>query len=60
MLFGRVDWATMEESVNGVIVFDGSVWSPEELGLLKELIELYVENDRVVRIEGWLEGRVFI
>jgi len=50
----------MEESVNGVIVFDGSVWSPEELGLLKELIELYVENDRVVRIEGWLEGRVFI
>ncbi len=59
MLFGQVDWAPVEESINGVIVFDGSVWPPEELGLLKEPIKLYVENGRVVRIEGGREARIF-
>lgn len=59
MLFGQVDWAPIEESINGVIVFDGSVWPPEELGLLKEPIRLYVENGRVVKVEGGREARIF-
>ncbi len=59
MLFGQVDWAPIEESINGVIVFDGSVWPPEELGLLKEPIRLYVENGRVVRIKGGREAKIF-
>lgn len=59
MLFGQVDWAPIEESINGVIVFDGSVWPPAELGVLREPIKLYVENGRVVRIEGGIEARVF-
>lgn len=59
MLFGQVDWAPIEESINGIIVFDGSVWPPEELGLLKEPIRLYVEEGRVVKIEGGREARIF-
>lgn len=59
MLFGQVDWAPVEESINGVLVFDGSVWPPEELGLLKNPIKLYVKEGIVRRVEGGLEARIF-
>lgn len=59
MLFGQVDWAPIEESVNGRIVFDGSIWPPHELGLLKEPIALDVENGRIVKISGGVEARIF-
>jgi len=59
MLVGQVDWAPIEESINGVIVFDGSVWPPEELGLLDNPIRLHVEAGRVVGVEGGREARIF-
>ncbi len=59
MLFGQVDWAPVEESINGVITFDGSVWPPPELGLLNEPIKLYVREGKVYRIEGGAEARIF-
>jgi leucyl aminopeptidase (aminopeptidase T) len=37
-------------SVNGIIVFDGSVVPP--IGLVKEPVKLHVRNGRVERIEG--------
>jgi leucyl aminopeptidase (aminopeptidase T) len=37
-------------SVNGLIVFDGSVVPP--IGLVKEPVKLYVKNGRVEKIEG--------
>ena len=59
MLFGQVDWAPVEDSINGVIVFDGSVWPPEELGLLRSPIKLYVREGRIYRIEGGYEAQIF-
>lgn len=59
MLFGQVDWAPIEESINGRIVFDGSIWPPHELGLLKEPIILYVEKGRIIEIAGGREAKVF-
>ncbi|MEM1610327.1 MAG: hypothetical protein QXQ57_01615 [Sulfolobales archaeon] len=59
MLFGQVDWAPIEESISGVIVFDGSVWPPEELGLLKSPIKLYIREGKVYRIEGGYEAHIF-
>jgi len=59
MLFGQVDWAPIEESINGRIVFDGSIWPPHELGLLKEPIALDVENGRIAGISGGREARIF-
>jgi leucyl aminopeptidase (aminopeptidase T) len=59
MLFGQVDWAPIEDSINGVIVFDGSVWPPEELGLLKGLIKLHVREGKVYKIEGGYEAYLF-
>ena len=59
MLFGQVDWAPVEESINGRIVFDGSMWPPHELGLLKEPVILDVEKGRIVRVSGGAEARIF-
>jgi len=59
MLFGQVDWAPIEESINGTLVFDGSVWPPAELGLLKEPIIMEVEEGRVIKIDGGEEAKIF-
>ena len=49
-LGGQISWAPVEETINGTMVFDGSVWPPDELGLLKEPIVMKVEKGRVVEI----------
>ncbi|MCX8187633.1 MAG: aminopeptidase, partial [Nitrososphaeria archaeon] len=59
MLFGQVDWAPIEESINGDIVFDGSVYPPQDLGLLDEPITLHVENGVVKEITGRREAKIF-
>lgn len=65
MLIGQVDWAPVEVSLNGKIVFDGSVWPPEELGILRTPISLKIVNGVVKEIAGgpdafyyrrWLES----
>jgi 2,5-dihydroxypyridine 5,6-dioxygenase len=54
MLLGQVDWAPIEETINGIIVFDGSVNPPDELGLLSSdhQIRLEVKEGRVVGFGG--------
>jgi len=59
MLFGQVDWAPVEDSINGSIVFDGSVWPPSELGLLRSPIKLHVRDGTIVKVEGGSEARIF-
>ncbi|AEC51393.1 leucyl aminopeptidase (aminopeptidase T) [Pyrococcus sp. NA2] len=59
MLIGQVDWAPVEETINGTIVFDGSVWPPQELGLLKNPIILEVEQGTVIKIKGGQEAKIF-
>jgi 2,5-dihydroxypyridine 5,6-dioxygenase len=59
MLLGQVDWAPVEETINGTIAFDGSVNPPDELGLLKKPIRLEVKNGRVVRVYGSPEARIY-
>lgn len=59
MLLGQVDWAPLEETINGVIAFDGSVNPPDELGLLKNPVRMDVESGRVVRIHGGAEAKVY-
>lgn len=63
MMAGQIYWAIDLETLNGKIVFDGSVNPP--LGLLKEPIVLNVEKGDVMKIEGgkeaveyeaWLKG----
>uniref|UniRef100_A0A7C1GK85 Aminopeptidase n=1 Tax=Thermofilum adornatum TaxID=1365176 RepID=A0A7C1GK85_9CREN len=58
MLFGQVDWAPIEDSINGVLVFDGSIWPPQELGLLRNPIKLHIKEGQIVKIEGGPEAKI--
>ena len=59
MLIGQVDWAPIEETINGVIVFDGSVWPPDELGFIANPIFLEVRGGRVAEVKGGREAKAF-
>jgi leucyl aminopeptidase (aminopeptidase T) len=58
-LGGQVSWAPLEESINGTIVFDGSLWPPEEVGLLKAPITLEVKKGEIRDIKGGSEAKIF-
>lgn len=50
MMSGQVAWTPNLETINGAIVFDGSVVPP--LGLLKQPIHLHIEKGVIVKVEG--------
>lgn len=54
MMAGQIGWALQHETINGKIVFDGSVVPP--IGLLKTPIELTVKNGDIIKIEGGKEA----
>lgn len=54
---GQIGWSPIYESINGVIVFDGSIQHP--IGLLKEPVKLHVKNGAVVKIEGGSQAAEF-
>ncbi|HLI45828.1 MAG TPA: hypothetical protein VKU94_01380 [Geobacterales bacterium] len=58
-LVGQVDWAPLEESINGIFVADVSAYPPFELGLLRKPIEIRIENGKIVSIRGGREAMVF-
>jgi 2,5-dihydroxypyridine 5,6-dioxygenase len=59
MLLGQVDWAPVEETINGTIVFDGSVNPPDELGLLEGPIKMEIRNGRVRRCFGSTQAKTY-
>lgn len=58
-LGGQISWAPIEETIEGVIVIDGSIWPPDELGLLKNPVKLMVEGGVIKCVEGGSEARIF-
>ncbi|MFQ5821581.1 MAG: aminopeptidase [Candidatus Heimdallarchaeota archaeon] len=58
-LGGQVSWAPVEETINGKLVFDGALWPPEEIGLLKTPIDLTIERGVVTGIQGGSEAKIF-
>jgi 2,5-dihydroxypyridine 5,6-dioxygenase len=58
-LGGQVAWAPLEETINGVLVFDGSVWPPEEIGLLRTPIRMEIEKGTVKTVSGGAEAQLF-
>jgi len=57
MMAGQIGWAPVFESINGTIVFDGSLVPP--VGLLKTPVRLTVKNGEVIKIEGSSEAAQF-
>lgn len=58
-LIGTLNWICEEGSLNGTLVFDGSIWPPADLGLLKDPVTMTVEKGVVIKIEGGKESSTF-
>jgi len=56
-LSGQIGWSPIFETINGIIVFDGSLSPP--IGLLKEPVKLHVKEGKIVKIEGGKEAVEF-
>lgn len=52
---GQIAWAPEFESINGVIVFDGSI-VPPIVGVVKEPVALHVKNGTIEKVEGGKEA----
>ncbi len=59
-LVGQIGWAPKEESINGIIVFDGSFSGGGEadLGILAHPIELVIKKGRIVEVNGQEEAKI--
>ncbi|MBS3781536.1 MAG: aminopeptidase [Candidatus Thermoplasmatota archaeon] len=57
MLPGQISWSPKFESINGKLVFDGSLVPP--VGLIDTPIEMTIEAGKVVEIEGGTEAKQF-
>ncbi|MEV0082783.1 hypothetical protein [Saccharopolyspora sp. NPDC050642] len=59
MLSGQISWNPIEETQNGTLVFDGALWPPAEIGLLRSPVRCKVENGVVTEITGDRDAEVF-
>jgi len=59
MLGGQSWFNVLRERGEGLLVFDGVIWPPQELGLLHTPVRLTVESGYMTRIDGGEEARVF-
>lgn len=59
MLGGQISWCPMEKTINGVLIFDGALWPPLELGKLAAPVKLTLEEGRIINIEGGTEADIF-
>lgn len=54
-LSGQIGWEPDFDSVNGVIVFDGSL--VPQIGIVDEPVRVYMEKGTIVKIEGGAKAR---
>lgn len=52
MLSGQISFNPLEETQNGVVVFDGGAWPPNEIGLLRSPVRCVVENGVITDMSG--------
>jgi leucyl aminopeptidase (aminopeptidase T) len=55
---GQVSWYPRPETIQGTMVFDGSMWPPEGIGLIRTPIKLKIESGVVTRVEGGREAEI--
>ncbi len=59
MLGGQTGPMAHRESFEGVLVCDGTIWPPAEIGILRSPVRLTIEKGCVARIEGGAEAAVY-
>lgn len=52
---GQIAWAPDLDTINGVIIFDGSI-VPPIVGILREPVVLHIKNGTIVKVEGGTEA----
>lgn len=55
---GQVSWYPSPETINGTLVFDGSMWPPEEIGLIANPIHLTISNGEIIAVDGGREAKL--
>jgi len=59
-MLGGQSWpVVVRESFEGVLVYDGAIWPPAALGLLRAPVRLTIDGGHVVRIEGGPEATLY-
>ena len=51
-LGGQISWAAAEDTIDGSLVLDGTVWPPDPLAPLKEPIRIELAHGRIASIGG--------
>jgi leucyl aminopeptidase (aminopeptidase T) len=59
MLGGQSGFQIHRESFEGILVFDGALWPPTELGVLRAPVRLTLEGGYIKKIEGGAEAVLF-
>lgn len=59
MLGGQSGFMAFRESYEGVLVFDGTIWPPSEIGILRQPVRLTLKGGYIQDIEGGVEARTF-
>jgi len=55
MMPGQTSWCPVEETIEGILVFDGALFPPESIGVLRSPVVLEFKEGRLVDIRG--DGR---
>jgi leucyl aminopeptidase (aminopeptidase T) len=59
MLGGQSGFNAVRENYEGVLVFDGTIWPPAEIGLLNEPVRLTLQGGYIQHIEGGAQAKAF-
>jgi leucyl aminopeptidase (aminopeptidase T) len=59
MLGGQSGFMICRESCEGTLVFDGTLWPPAELGVLRAPVRLVLEGGYIKDIQGGAEATIF-
>ncbi len=59
MLCGQVTVCPLEETIEGTLVFDGALFPPAELGILKDKVIMQIEKGIIRSIDGGREAEGF-
>jgi len=59
MLAGQSWFKELPDTFHGTLVFDGALWPPAELGLLRNPVRLTIDKGRIEAIDGGAEARTF-
>jgi leucyl aminopeptidase (aminopeptidase T) len=56
---GQSSFGHVADGLEGTLVFDGAIWPPTEIGVLREPVTLEISKGKITKIEGGQEARTF-